>query len=784
MGKSATTSNKPIQAIPAETALQYLSWGWSVIPVHLSINTDGKISKRPAIKWQEYQQRLPKNEEVKQWFDKGSYPGIGVVTGKISNLVVVDIEHDATLDDVKGIESSLESQTINGGRHVFYRWTKHLKNTVRLHDKPIDFRGDGGFIVLPPSQIGNRGYAWSKQGNPQNLPELPTHIENALTQVSKEHSPGTEDITRETESPTTNSSEFPTANQGERNATATQVAGSLCANISSKLWESVGWTAMINWNSSQCHPPLPISELRSVWHSITSTHQRNHPKQLSKHTEQRKASKPIVILPWKQFRNQEFQEPEWIVENLIPEKGLVAVAGPPESCKSYFTSYLAIAVARGEVLFEQFAAKQVGVLLIDQENLPAWIQRRLMQFNTQENLPLHIYANRDAPFNLENQDAFGQVVAYIQAHQIELVILDTLRLSHVRDENSSTDMKPVFDRLKQLTQHTSVIFIQHHRKGDRKQPHSVHGEDMMGSMLIRGSVDYQLSIVKLSDVSEGVTQIKVTQTKARYTRNLKPFTLTLEENNDQLHFSYAGPAVEHISKRQQAQQTILSMLQDQSLTRQEIISQLTTQSICSARTTDTALKDLKNNNRIIQEGNGEHRYSLPTHASSTDATLQRSQTMPLHFANAKLADRENANTEKSALTTDSKSQVQDNALQIATPYISMQFAKDKAPKREKAVTIIGSLHSGDLQRRISATKKWLLQNQKYIHPQFDAAVWFRQLQVYQLLIDEAQVRGIVQDDDWLEMARMTFHTDDGATAQWIEMKDYVPRDRSSRNITN
>ncbi|MEZ4667576.1 MAG: hypothetical protein R3E39_06620 [Anaerolineae bacterium] len=65
-----------------------------------------------------------------------------------------------------------------------------------------------------------------------------------------------------------------------------------------------------------------------------------------------------------------------------------------------------------------------GVLLVDQENLPAWIQHRLLQFSAEDQLPLHIYANRGAPFNLEDQTAFAQVVAYHQNHRIGLLILD------------------------------------------------------------------------------------------------------------------------------------------------------------------------------------------------------------------------------------------------------------------------------------------------------------------------------------------------------------------------
>ena len=409
---------------------------------------------------------------------------------------------------------------------------------------------------------------------------------------------------------------------------------------------------------------------------------------------------------------------------------------------------------------------------MDQENLPVWIQNRLVQFSAEDNLPLHIYANRDAPFNLENKDAFKQVVAYVKANHIGLLILDTLRLSHARDENSSTDMKPVFDRLKQLTKHTTVIFIQHHRKVDRNGRGKVHGEDMMGSILIRGSVDYQLSIVKLSDVSETVTQIKVTQTKARYTKNLKPFTLTLEEHNQQLTFSYGGPNIEtpQLTKRQQAQEAILKLLKSQPQTRLEITDYLTSQNICSTRTTDSALKDLKDRNLIYHDLHSGSQYRLPEQTTSTEPALQSLQSTQLQCADNENGGRENALCAKNQSATTTNAQVQNGTLQTAIPLRRVQIAKQKDNQREKAADIIGALHSGDLQRRIIATKKWLLEHAKCNHPNppFRAKEWFRQLLAFQLLVDEAQMRGIDRDEDWLEMARMSFHTDDGDTGKWLD----------------
>lgn len=791
--------------ISVEQALTYLGYGWSVIPVILRTDDSGKIIKRPAIKWQAYQDRRPSEEEIRHWFGIRQYNGIGVVTGKISGLVVVDIEQGAFPED--SIESTLESRTISGGRHVFYRWEKPVNNAVRIGGKLIDIRGDGGFVVLPPSYLGTRNYAWLKKTAPQELPLFPDTLCMMLSRSSV--STTQPNSFKDEASLAPQIEMYPTAKEGERNTTAAKVAGSLCANIASKLWEVAGWPALCSWNQTHCTPPLAHEELRQVWTSITGIHQRNHSdRQRSHNQSERLPTATVPIISWKEFSILQFKEPEWIISNLVPKHGLVAVAGPPESCKSYFTTYLGITVARGQRLFDQFKTKQTPVLLIDQENLPVWIQQRLTQFQAESDLPLYIYADRSSPFNLEDQAAFVQVSNYIEAHEIGLVILDTLRLSHNRDENSSTDMKPVFERLKALAQKAAVLFIQHHRKMDRNHRDKMHGEDMMGSMLIRGSVDYQISMIKTSDVADSITQIKVSQTKARYTRNLPPFTLTLEESTNGLTFIYDGAVSVADSKLTTAKQAIIKLLKTQPLTRQELMSTLTADAVCSIRTGDEALKQLRKSGTINRDEAKPHAYSL---SDITSANLQTSNLGSLQIANITPKLRE-----KGAIPNGNTQRIepQHEKLQSCNIYIETQTARSDQPNRENGVidkaealtpvqietaTLqstgapnydykasrlqlwdtgkITSLANQHIQTQIDKLKHWLLQHERTspsptmlsISRQiFDVTQWQHCLQRYCSLIDTAQDRGIVRDDDWLEMGRLIFHADDGTTGKWLQ----------------
>lgn len=66
-------------------AFALLARGWSVIPVEAR-------GKRPIVPWLEYQSRLATEKEVEAWFGGRRNPNLGIVTGALSNLVVLDID--------------------------------------------------------------------------------------------------------------------------------------------------------------------------------------------------------------------------------------------------------------------------------------------------------------------------------------------------------------------------------------------------------------------------------------------------------------------------------------------------------------------------------------------------------------------------------------------------------------------------------------------------------------------------------------------------------------------
>jgi hypothetical protein len=164
-------------------ALDYSKRGFSVIPVKHG-------DKRPLIAWQEFQKRRAEEKEITSWWS--SYPdaNIGIVTGEISNLFVIDIDTEEGQTNIDAILSdSVECpivKTPRGGQHLYFTYPKGINLTIGAGVIPgTDFRGNGGFVVAPPSVNGNgNSYSWLVAVGDAPLSALPEAYIIALSTIS------------------------------------------------------------------------------------------------------------------------------------------------------------------------------------------------------------------------------------------------------------------------------------------------------------------------------------------------------------------------------------------------------------------------------------------------------------------------------------------------------------------------------------------------------------------------------------------------------------------------
>jgi len=125
--------------------------------------------KKPLISWKEFQTRKPTKEEVEEWFRKFPDMNIGIVTGKISNLAVVDIEKGGSC---AGLPDTLIAQTGGGGWHYYYQYTEGIDNRARIREL-TDIRGEGGYCFTAGHRIAvrpkNKQYKNTKSVSIENV---------------------------------------------------------------------------------------------------------------------------------------------------------------------------------------------------------------------------------------------------------------------------------------------------------------------------------------------------------------------------------------------------------------------------------------------------------------------------------------------------------------------------------------------------------------------------------------------------------------------------------------
>ena len=228
-----------------QTAVDYWKQNLSVIAIR-------PRDKKPLIAWEEFQTRKADQNEIKSWFDKWPDANIGTVTGQISGMVVIDIDSEEAKDTLKelageyDLESAPRSRTGRGWQLFFKHPGVPISNRAGVLPG-LDVRGDGGYVILPPSIHPNgKTYRWEVPLN-GDLPKLPVELFKLIT------SSGSGQDTRE---------RFNTAQalagvpEGQRDETLFRLACKLrSADIPRDMAE-----ALILEAARNCQPPFPESE--------------------------------------------------------------------------------------------------------------------------------------------------------------------------------------------------------------------------------------------------------------------------------------------------------------------------------------------------------------------------------------------------------------------------------------------------------------------------------------------------------------------------------------------
>lgn len=166
-------------------ALTYAAWGWPVFPLR-SINDpcDGsrictesgvcKCPKKPATR-NGFKDATTDFGKIRSWWAANPTLNIGLPTGVCFDAIDVDplsggqeswaeFRQQKSLPDIHG-----RVLTASEGFHLYVEVTGYGNRAGIMPG--IDYRGRGGYVVAPPSQLhSSRGWRWSVYPSPSIVP--------------------------------------------------------------------------------------------------------------------------------------------------------------------------------------------------------------------------------------------------------------------------------------------------------------------------------------------------------------------------------------------------------------------------------------------------------------------------------------------------------------------------------------------------------------------------------------------------------------------------------------
>ena len=127
-------------------ALDYYDLGLAIVPCA------GKKGKEAQVTWKQYQKKKPSFAIIKRWIKLFPAANIGLITGKISGITVIDCDDpNLSLEELEAEfgESKFVVSTPSGGRHLYYSFNGETSKT--RYKQKIDVKGEGGLIIAPYS---------------------------------------------------------------------------------------------------------------------------------------------------------------------------------------------------------------------------------------------------------------------------------------------------------------------------------------------------------------------------------------------------------------------------------------------------------------------------------------------------------------------------------------------------------------------------------------------------------------------------------------------------------
>ncbi len=483
--------------------------GWPVFPCHPTGHQPLDTAKDEQGRGGFYLATLDQ-DQIRRWWTRWPDAAIGLRTGEMSRVFVVDVDPrnggDTNLEELEDkhgpMPHTVECETGGGGRHLYVNWPKQGVRCSTGEIAPgIDIKGDGGYVILPPSDHKSRNtYNWLFDQEPGECPiaDAPAWL---LERIAAGTGAGPKQVD---DAPVIDRGKIP---EGHRNNTLTRLGGYL-RQVGMDAGEIKA--ALLTRNVSRCQPPLDVKEVERIAKSV-SRYDPDCSRQadiecwperyLGDDQEQPKLGPVMTCLA-----DVKPRDVEWLWPKRISIGKITMLAGDPGLGKSLGSLDIAARVSAGLAWPDASGVLQqpAGVIILSAEDaLDDTIRPRLDAAGADPRRICAIEAIQDIDpitgrprrrsFHLD-KDMHNLAHALRQMKDCRLVIIDPIS-AYLGDSNSHNNaevralMSPLTDLAARYR--VAVLAVSHLNKG--------HGEAMyriMGSLAFVAAARAGYAVVK------------------------------------------------------------------------------------------------------------------------------------------------------------------------------------------------------------------------------------------------------------------------------------------------
>lgn len=464
-----------------QAALDYaVRYGWAVFPLQPK-------SKKP-LTLHGFKDASTNPDQIREWWMATPNANIGIATGAVSGIVVVDFDDAeawSTFVAEYGAQATPCSLTGHGRHLLFEHPGETVRNSVRKLSPNTDIRGDGGYIVAPPSIHPETGqpYAWDLANGLDPLLvgslSLPPRLREALVGKAATFSDSLEIA----------ASDIPNLDQipkGQRNDLLTRYAGRLLAKGHSPDETLLVVSAL---NEAKAVPRLSGGEVRAIVASVSKLEAAKSAQSIEARLNSIAGN--VTSPRFRLLTVAELElEPdlEWQVEGLLPRRSYGEVFGASGCGKTFLVLDLCLRIASG---LESFCGRKVSpghIVYVAaegrlKERVAAWRQAH-------PNANLDNFRVVQAAPNLasiEEATALARDIEQAVEPRIDLLVLDTWsRVTPHAEENSRKEMGAALEICLQVAKKFDAGLLIIHHTGSSP----ARAESPRGSTVLFAAADY------------------------------------------------------------------------------------------------------------------------------------------------------------------------------------------------------------------------------------------------------------------------------------------------------